>query len=165
MSTDLSLYDCQELIRLIEEQAEKNDGELSDSDWQLLVDAQTKSMEKLDKLVNYISMLDRFCDIADAEMNRIKERKQIAKNSIDGIKKYLLPYVQQRGGKVTVGTHQLSTRKSTAVVVADGFDNRMYCRVIPESLEPDKKKIKESIESGVEVKGAILEKREGLVIK
>jgi hypothetical protein len=66
--SDLTLYDCDELIKLVDAQAEKNEGELSESDWQLLVDAQTRSIEKLGKLVNYISLLDRFCDTADTEI-------------------------------------------------------------------------------------------------
>ena len=165
MSTDLTLYDCEELIRLVEEKASEEDGVVSDSDWALLVDAQTKSMDKLNKLVNYTAMLYAFSAQAKSEIDRIRERQKVAENQIENIKKYLLPYVLQKGGKVTVGTHQLSTRKSKAVIVADGFNNRMYCRVIPESLEPDKKKIKEDMEAGIEVKGAILEQREGLVIR
>lgn len=164
MKTELTLYDCDELIKLVEDKAEKNEGELSELDWQLLVDAQTKSMEKLGGLVNYICKLNSFCDTADTEIDRIKQRKQVAKNRLESIKKYLLPYVQEKG-RVTVGTHQLSIRNYEAVILAEGFNNKMYCRVIPESFEPDKNKIKESIKSGIAVQGAVLEKRVSLQVK
>jgi len=164
MKNDLTLYDCDELIKLVEEQAEKNEGELSESDWQLLVDAQTKSMEKLQGLVYYISKMNRDIDNAEYEIERVKKYKETIINRLESIKRYLLPYVQEKG-KITIGTHQLSIRNSKGVVLAEGFNNRMYCRVIPESLDPDKKKIKESIESGIEVQGAVLEKRVSLQVK
>jgi ABC-type Fe3+-hydroxamate transport system substrate-binding protein len=160
---DLTLYDCDELIKLVEAQAEKNEGELSESDWQLLVDAQTRSIEKLGKLVNYISLLDRFCDTADTEIDRIRQRKQMAKNRLESIKKYLIPYVQEKG-RVTIGTYQLSIRNSEGVVLADGFNNPQYCNTIT-TINPDKQKIKESIKSGIEVQGAVLEKRISLQVK
>jgi hypothetical protein len=50
------------------------------------------------------------------------------------------------------------------VVVADGFDNPMYC-VTKTEIAPDKKKIKEDIKAGIAVKGAVLEQRESVVIK
>jgi len=165
MSTDLTLYDCDEIIRLVEEKASEEDGVVSDEDMQLLVDAQTKSIEKLGKLIGYVKHLEAFVDSAKAERERIKAREDSAKNRLESIKKYLLPYVQHHGKKVQVGTFTLGTRKSSAVIVADGFNNPMYCTVIPESLQPDKNKIKESIKAGIEVKGAILEEREGLTIR
>jgi hypothetical protein len=165
MGKELSIYDCQELIRLVDEKANEESGEVSEPDMQLIVDAHTQSIELLNKMVGYMGYLGRFCDNAISEIDRIEERYRAAKNRLDNIKRYLLPYVKNKGGKVTVGTHQLSIRKSKAVVIADGFDNPMYSRIVPETKEPDKKKIKESIESGIEVKGAILENRESLQVK
>jgi hypothetical protein len=165
MSTELSIYECSELIALVEQKAREEDGVVSDEDMQLLVDAQTKSIDKLGKLIGYIKHLESFCDIAKAERDRIKAREDSAKNRLESIKKYLLPYVQHHGGKVQVGTHTLGIRKSSGVVLAEGFNNPQYCTVIPESLQPDKKKIKESIEAGIMVAGALLEKREGLSIR
>jgi hypothetical protein len=163
MKNYLTLYDCDELIKLVEDQAEKNEGELSESDWQLLVDAQTKSMEKLQGLMYYISKMNRDIDNAEYEMDRIKKYRETIKNRLDSIKRYLLPYVQEKG-KITVGTHTLSIRKSKGVVLAEGFCNPMYCNTRTE-IVPDKPKIKESIESGIEVAGAVLENRINLVIK
>ena len=162
---DLTLFDCEELIRLIEEKASEEDGVVSDSDMALLVDAQTKSIEKLSRLVGYIKHLESFCDMAKAERDRIKSREDSAKNRLESIKKYLLPYVKHHGSKVQVGTNTLGIRKSSGVVLAENFDNKMYCRVIPEHLEPDKAKIKESIKAGIMVAGALLEEREGISIR
>jgi coenzyme F420-reducing hydrogenase alpha subunit len=164
MENKLTIYDCEEIIRLIEAKANEDSGEISDSDLALLVEAQTGSIEKLGKLIGYIKHLEAFVDTAKAERDRIKAREDSAKNRLESIKKYLLPYVQRKG-KVTVGTHTLSTRKSEGVVLAEGFDNKMYCRHIPESWEPDLPKIKESIKAGIMVAGALLEEREGLVIR
>jgi len=160
---NLTIYECDDIIKTIESKAREEDGEISAEDIQVIVEAQTTSVEKLGKLVNYISFLNQFCDTADNEMKRIGERKRITKNRLESIKTYLIPYVQQRNG-ITVGTHRLSIRTSKAIVLADGFNNPMYCNTKTE-IVPDKPKIKESIESGIEVQGAVLENRVHLQVK
>ena len=160
---DLTLYECDELIKIIETKAEMNDGELSEEDMQSIVEAQTTSIQKLNGLINYVMYLDGFSELAKKEITRIQERKKTAENRVDSIKRYLLPYVL-KNGKKTVGTHTISTRKSKGVVLADEFNNIQYGEIV-ETFKPDKKKIKESIENGIEVQGAVLEERVNVSIR
>jgi hypothetical protein len=163
MSDSLNIYECEDLKRHIEAKAELNEGELTDEDMQAIVQAQTSSMEQLTKLIHYVKFLEGFELVAKAEVERIQARRKTAANRIEGIKRYLLPYVEQRGG-VTVGTHRLSTRRSHAVLLADGFNNPQYGDTVT-LFKPDKKAIKESIQNGIEVKGAVLEERTNLQIR
>lgn len=163
MDNKLTIYDCDDIIRQIEATADMNDGEISEQDMQELVEAQTASIEKLGKLINYIGFLDGFIATAKHEIGRIQARKKTAENRIEGIKKYLLPYIEKNGPK-TVGTHRISTRKSKAVVLVEGFNHPEYGEEVT-VFKPDKKKIRESIESGIEVKGAILENRVNVQIR
>ena len=160
---DLTLYECDDIIHQIELKAMDNEGELSEEDLQAIVEAQTTSIEKLSKLVNYIHHLTRFSDSCKSEIQRIQERKKVADNRLSSIKDYLLPWAEKNGPK-DIGTTRISTRKSKGVVLVDGFDNPQYCEEVI-TLKPDKKKIKEDIENGIEVKGAVLEQRLNLSIK
>ena len=160
----LTLYDYQELLDLIETSAEANNGEISDADMELLVQAQTGSIEKVENLCGYMKHLAGFADMAKAEADKVRAKAKAAENRLESIKRYLTPYLRSKGGKVEVGVHKLSIRKSKGVVLADGFCHPEYCTTV-EIIKPDKKKIKESIESGVEVRGAVLEQREGVVLK
>jgi hypothetical protein len=163
MSEKLNLYECEELIRLIETKAEMNDGELSDDDLQTIVQTRTSSIEQLGKLVNYIKYLDGISLLAKTEIERLQARKKTAENRIEGIKKWLLPYIQEHGA-VTVGVHRISLRKSQGVVLTEGFENPEYGEFI-ETFKPDKKLIKESIQHGIEVQGAVLEDRNHVQIR
>lgn len=159
----MNIYDCDLLIKEIEAKAYENDGEISDEDMQEIVQAQTESKEKLEKLVGYIKYLEGFSNLAKNEIQRIQARKKTADNRIESIKKWLLPFVQEKGG-VTVGTNKLGTRKSKGIVLIDGFNDPAYCEEVI-TWKPDKKKIKEDIESGKDVKGAVLEERVNLSIR
>jgi hypothetical protein len=125
MDQKLNIYECEEIIRKIETQAEMNDGELSDDDMQAIVLAQTQSIEQLGKLVNYILYLESFDVIAKAEVERIQTKRKVASNRVENIKRWLLPYVEKHG-PVTVGIRRIVTRKSQGVVLADGFENPQY---------------------------------------
>jgi hypothetical protein len=159
----LTLYECSEIIQTVENLADAQDGVITDEQMEMLVKAQTTSLAKLEKLANYVSHLESFQDMAKLEIDRIYARKVAAASRVESIKRFLLPYIQEYGA-VTAGLHRISIRKSEGVVLEDGFSNPQYCEVVT-TLKPDKKKIKESIHAGIEVKGATLEKRDNLQIK
>jgi hypothetical protein len=163
MSDKLTIYDCDELRREIETRAESNDGELSDEDMALIVIAQTASLEQLGKLIHYVKYLEGFETVAKAEVERIQARRKTAANRIESIKRWLCPYVEKHG-PITIGTYRLSTRKSQAVVLAEDFNNPQYGETVT-LFKPDKKAIKESIQNGIEVKGAVLEDRLNVQIR
>ena len=158
-----NIYECDAMIQTIENIAEANGGVVSDADMETLVKAQMTSIEKLGKLVNYVSYLEAFQDTAKAEGDRIYKQRVAAAARVESIKQWLLPYVQEHGA-ISLGTHRISTRKSEAVVVDEGFNNPEYCKVVT-TTTPDKTKIKDSIKKGVEVHGAKLEERTHVQIK
>lgn len=163
MSDKLNIYECDELKRQIEARADMNDGEISDDDMKAIVLAQTQSIEQLGKLANYVKHLEGFELIAKREMEELRAKRKTAANRIEGIKRWLRPYIEQHG-PVTVGIRRISARKSQGVVLVDDFKNPEYCTT-ETVIKPDKKAIKESIKNGIEVKGAILEDRVSVQIR
>lgn len=163
MNEKLSIYECDEIIKIVEARAAVSDGELSEEDLQAIVNAQIGSKEKLEKLANYVKYLDGFSELVRREIQQLQAKKKTAENRINGIKRYLLPYLQEHG-PVNIGLRRLSTRKSTGVVLADGFNNELYGELIAE-FKPNKKAIKESIQAGIDVPGAVLESRVSVQIK
>ena len=159
----LTLYECSEIIQSVENYADAQDGVVTDEQMEMLVKAQTQSLDKLSRLANYVSFLESFQDIAKQEIDRIYQRKVSAANRVESIKRFLLPYIQENG-PVSAGTHRISLRKSEAVIVDDNFHNLQYGETV-ETFKVDKKKIKESIHAGIEVAGAKLEERVHVQIK
>ena len=159
----LTLYECTEVIQAVENYADAQDGVITDEQMEMLVKAQTQSLDKLSRLANYVSFLESFQDTAKQEIDRIYQRKVAAANRVESIKRFLLPYIQENG-PVTAGLHRISLRKSEGVVLDEGFANPLYCEVVT-TLKPDKKKIRESIKSGTEVQGAKLEERQNVQIR
>jgi hypothetical protein len=160
---NLSLYECSEIIAQIENLAEAQGGVVSDPDMERLVKAQLTSIEKLTKLVRYVKYLEGWQDLAKAEVDRIYKQKTIFANRVESIKRFLLPYIQENGPQ-NIGLNRISTRKSEAVVVDEGFKNLDYCKVVT-TTTPDKPKIKESIRAGIEIEGCKIEERQHVQIK
>ncbi len=161
----LSLYDCAEIVNEIETFAEQSEGELSEEQLQKLVEAQTQSIVKLQKLCGAIVHYEQGVNFCKTQENRIKEARQGAEKKIESVKKYLTPYVQQQGKPIQAGTFTLSTRKSTSTLITGVIDNPDYLRVIPATTEPDKAKIKEALQTGKEIKNAELKINFNLQIK
>ena len=161
----MNVFECQNIIDQIEALAEANEGEIPDDKMGELVVAKTESIQSLTKMGNYMAYLGSQINECKAEVARITALKKSNENRMESIKKWLLPYVSTIGKPVTAGTHKFSTRKSKGVVLADGFSVPEYMVEIPVSFRPDKKKIKEDIENGIEVKGAVLEERVNLTFK
>ena len=164
-TTALSLYECRALVEEMELIAEHSDGELSEEQLKLLVEAQTRSIVKLQGLCGAIVHYEQGVAFCVSQEKRIAEARQRAEKRIESIKKYLLPYVKEQGKPVTAGTFTLSTRKSTQTIITGTIYNPDYQRMIPARVEPDKNKIKEALQSGKEVKGAELQTNYSLQIK
>lgn len=163
--TALSLYDCAEVVNDIEKIAEENDGELSEHQLQKLVEAQTQSIVKLEKLCGAIAHYEQGIDFCKKQEARIKEARQRAEKRIESVKKYLSPFVVSKGKPIQAGTFTLSTRRSTSTVITGTITDPEYLRVVPATTEPDKEKIKEALKSGKEVRNAELQTNFNIQIK
>lgn len=159
----MHIYELNLIENEIERIAKDNEGEIPEELLQQLIEAQTQSLEQVERLVKYIRHADQFVNACKDEEKRISDRRRIIENRIESMKKYLTPFVEERG-KLDVGTFTLSTRKSTSVELEDNFNNLGYSeRVI--SYKPDKMKIKKALQSGEQIKGAKLIEKKNLQIK
>ena len=159
----MSIYDVVEIERKLELIAMANEGEIPEELLRDLVEAETKSLEKVGNICKFIRHLELYVDTCKLEEERIKALKDKAKNRIKSIKKYLTPYVLNKG-KIDVGTFKLSVRKSEKVILADGWENHSYGES-KTTFHPDKTAIKKAIKNGEEIDGAKLESYDNLQLK
>ena len=159
----MNIYEIDIIENAIERIAKENDGEIPEFYLKQLVEAQAQSIAQIENLVKYIRHAEQFIDACKDEEKRISDRRRTTENRIESIKKYLTPFVDDRG-KFDAGTFTLSTRKSSSVELEDNFNDPDYCIQII-SYKPDKKKIKLDIESGKEIPGAKLIEKKNLQIK
>ena len=113
-------------------------------------------------MLRCIKHLELFSETCDSELKRIKDLKAFSNNRIDSIKRYLTPYIIERG-KMDVSTFKLSNRVSEKVILEDGFKNLDYA--LEQKYKPDKTRIKKDLKSGVDVEGASLKKFDNLQIR
>lgn len=161
----MNLYDIQVIENEIEAIARENEGEIPEELMEKLVETQTKTIEKVSGIVRYIKHLEFFISQAKEEKARIGNLQKMAEGRIESIKKYMTPLlVEHYGGKLDVDTFKLSTRKSEAIELEEGFYHPEFCEPVT-TYKPDKKKIKAALESGQEIPGARIDKRVNLSIK
>jgi hypothetical protein len=173
METALSIYECQDIIEQIESLAEQNGGEITDQQLDLLVQAQTQSLDKLGRLCGFMRFLAGGIDLCKQEEQRITAMRERAENKLESVKRFLIPFVSQykadKGHPLTVGTFTLSTRKSTSVEIDElrfiGEENRKNWCVEKVTYTPDKAKIKVAIQAGERIDGATIVVRESLQLK
>jgi len=162
--TKLSFFECEELKRQIGMLSLANNGEISDDQLSALVEAQCQSPVKLAKLCNFIKLLEAKTVICKLRKEEINFAQKKAEQIIDRISQRLAPWVEAIGNRYEAGEYELTTRKSTSVVVTDEFCDPFLCRK-KEVVEPDKKAIKEALDAGEAVKGCHLETKLNLQIK
>lgn len=141
---DLKLYDCYAIEKEIEELAQKNDGEISDEDFQALCIAQTKSKEKLEGICKYIKHLEYFAKNCKEEKALLNEKQKRAENKIENIKKFINPYVQDFG-PIDAGAFRLSDRISHSVEIVDEDKVPKIYKSIEKIVKIDKKAINKAL--------------------
>ncbi|MDH2321395.1 siphovirus Gp157 family protein [Providencia rettgeri] len=115
--------------------------------------------DKLDAIMLHARNLEGQAKTLDEESKRLADRKKSFENQVKNLKKYALDCL------LTSGKDKLKTTKNTftarAGVVRVIIDNEA---ALPDELvdvqtitAPDKKRIKEAIENGIEIPGAHLE--------
>lgn len=162
---ELSIYECGAILEELAMEAEKNDGEVPESVIEAIVKLNTQSIEKMGKLVGFMSFCGNYSTMCKAEEARIAAKRKTIENRLQSVKKYLTPYIVEHG-KQTVGTHTLSLRKSEAVVLEPEFNNKDYGEDVT-TFKPDKKKIKAFLKDNPDLTiwGVTLEKRQNLQFK
>jgi hypothetical protein len=161
----MNLYDVMRIESQIEASVDPETGEIDEELLQDLIHAQTRSIEKVEQLCKYVKHLENFIGNAKEEKARINDLQKKAENRIESIKGYMLPYIKEiYDGRFHAGTFKISTLKSHAIELDEGFNNSEYM-VIKQETRPDKIKITNDIKDGKEVPGAKLVEKENLQIK
>jgi hypothetical protein len=164
--TALSFFECQELINLINIEAEKNNGELSDEQVNALVEAHVQVPAKLHSICNFLKMLESHIQICKDRKKEINAVQKHAENISDRLGGRLGQWVDAEGKSYHSGEYELTSRRSESVELVEGFDNPMFCSVeMVRVVKPDKERIKEALLAGEEVPGARLIKKCNLTIK
>jgi len=161
----MNIYDVEVIENEINRIASINDGEIPEEKLRELVEAQTRSIEQIEKLCRYIRHLEQFEENAAAEIERINQLKERAQNRMESIKNYLAPYVKARG-KFDAGTFTLSTRPSESVILDESFDTgNLEYNNVKVTYKPEKEKIKKDFNAGIYIQGVSIKHKNNLVIK
>ena len=132
---------------------------------ELLVMAQTNSIEQIEGLCKYIRNLESDQAACKTEEELLAKKRKAAEKRIDSIKRFLVPYFIKKG-KTTAGAFTISTRKSNRVIVDDKvFKDRFLMTHKPEEWNPDKKAIKNAFKEGKDVPGCIIQLFHSLQVK
>ncbi|WP_024529629.1 siphovirus Gp157 family protein [Serratia fonticola] len=115
--------------------------------------------DKFDAAYTYVRNLEGMAKTVDEEVKRLADRKKSFENRAKSIRQYVLTCLLASGqDKLKTVANTFTARKGSVSVVIDNVDLLPDELVAVQTLvAPDKKAIKEAIESGVDVKGAHIE--------
>jgi len=160
----MTIYEALDLETTIEALAEQTGGEISEEDFALLIQAQTTELSKIENVCKYIKHLEYFAEACKAEKARLNEKQKAAENRIESIKRFLNPFIQQKG-KFDAGVFKLSDRKSEAVEVLNLDAIPAEYKITKIEVSADKTAIKNAIKSGIIIAGAELHEHHNTQIK
>jgi len=122
--------------------------------------------EKADNIACLIKQVEAEAEAIKAEAKNLTDRAKAKETKVERLTQYLLDTLKAVGtDKIETTRNVLQVKKNPAsVVLNEGFNNLIYM-VEKVTFMPDKKRIKEAIEHGIEIDGAKLEQKERLVIK
>lgn len=128
---------------------------------QLQLDRKTK----IDNIAVYVKNLEAEAVAIRAEEKRLKERREAKERKAERLKNYIKTSMMLQGEtKFESARVSMALRNSKAVVVDESkLESVYFINKIVQSV--DKKAIREALEAGVLVEGAMLEERKNLQIK
>jgi len=160
------LYSISNLTTDIEMALFESGGEIT-PEIELLIETLQENKEfALSEYVSVIKNLSSYADAVKTEESRLVGLRKSAEKRIELYKNYVLELTQ--GEAWQGGVHKVSFRNSSAVEVDAGFmEAKKYPYLLREkvTVEPDKTKIKEAIESGEEIEGARIVSRKSVIVK
>jgi hypothetical protein len=150
----MNIYDYAEVEKELNQKVADNDGEVTPAIMEAITAAHTDSADKRLRFCHFMRGLE--LDIAGHkdEEKRIAARRKTMENKLGWAKVYATPYVVEHGEQ-KMGTFKWSLRKSKVVEVDETFDIKspLY-NTTKTDVKPNKKAIKEALNSGVKIKGA-----------
>lgn len=127
----------------------------------LQVDRKTK----IDNIAVYVKNLEAEAVAIKAEEKRLKDRREAKERKAERLKNYIKASMLLQGeAKFETARVSMALRNSKAVVVDESkLESVYFINKIVQSV--DKKAIKQALEAGILVEGAMLEERKNLQIK
>jgi hypothetical protein len=104
----------------------------------------------------------------DSEIKRLQARKRSIEGNVERLKDYMQTNMQALGmEKIKTPTHTIAIRQNPASLVIDDAKALYaeYLTIIPQTVEPNKQKIKDALKAGKEVPGARLTAEKRLEIR
>ena len=141
---------------------ENNGGEMSPELEAALEISETERMTKGEGYVYVIKQLKSQADLLKAEAKRLQEIAKQYENSADKLADRLLQSVITHG-QIKTAFVTISTRKSKSVSITD--ESLLGAEFMRVKTEPNKTAIKEALESGEEVQGALIVENYSLNIR
>ena len=141
---------------------ENNGGEMSPELEAALEISETERMTKGEGYVYVIKQLKSQAELLKAEAKRLLEIAKQYENSGDKLADRLLQSVMAHG-QIKTAFVTISTRKSKSVSITD--ESLLKAEYLRIKTEPNKIAIKEALESGQEVQGALIVENYSLNIK
>lgn len=123
-------------------------------------DAERWLKNAVKKLINERAQLEG----VKAEARRVRELQSERERTIEGLESTIRKLLGE-GNKSDLGFAKLSWRRSEALQVADGAEDKLPDRFIVASFSVDKKAVKEAIKAGEELWGCELVERNNLQVK
>lgn len=148
------------------DQIEENNGEITEEIENRLAINEGEIKQKGVAYAVVVKSMEAEQITIDNEIKRLQQLKKVRDNIISNLKdrlKYALEHYSI--DEIKTETLKINFRKSKSVVVSDIDSLPEQCKKITVKVEPDKKLIKEMIEKGEFVNGAIIQENKNLQIK
>ena len=153
----MNLYQISENIRALADIGEPD----SPVHWQAVKDTldglEGEFSDKAEQIGKLVSMLTRQADACELESVRLKDRSRNLRIRADSVKGYLYNMMKRANmQRVDTDLFNINIRKMPARVEVDEDLLPAEWTVSRMTYRPDKRAIKDALEQGVEIKGAIL---------
>lgn len=158
-----SLYNITEEQRLLMNEIESLDGEITPEIEELLIINEKQLQSKSIAYLEVISNKQSLNTLIDAEIKRLQSLKKRNNTLVSFLKNNLLNAVKTFGG-FNVGFTSFGVRKSTSVEVKDVNSLPDNYKVIKVTEQADKMALKKALKSGELIKGVALKENLNLKI-
>ena len=160
----MNLYEITTQQRLLIEEIESMEGEITPEVEQALIITEAQLQQKSLAYLSVIRTKEGFNDLIGNEIKRLQAIKKRNDSLVDRLKDNLLNAVKTFG-EYNVGTHTFTTRKSSSVEVEDVNSLPKEFKVIKVTESADKMALKKAIQEGQEIDGVSIQEHLNLAIK
>lgn len=154
-----NLYDLSTALAVLNENIMENDGVLSEEFEQTLETLMPAIADKAGNISRWCRNLEGNIDSIDAEIARLRKRKEVNDHLKERLKEYLKDCMMKAGlTKLDIGIMTVSVQKNppSVSIFSEAAIPAAYKDIIPEQYVISKKRILEALKADIEVAGAEL---------